>query len=141
LAPGAGVRLNEMVMAAPDVDIDLFQNLLAKVQPLAAGMTLYASASDWALRLARFLARKPRAGGVFENGPILAPHLDSIDVTSMAELFGLNHSTHSSNESLLNDIGRLLTKREHPPAKRSPELHAVPEQPPPVRYWKYAKKK
>jgi esterase/lipase superfamily enzyme len=83
LAPGVNTIVKELVMAAPDVDVDIFRGLLAKVQSLVSGMTLYASANDRALVASHAMHKKPRAGDVFATGPILASRLDSIDVSAI----------------------------------------------------------
>ncbi|MBI1205060.1 MAG: alpha/beta fold hydrolase [Rhodopseudomonas sp.] len=128
----------ELIMAAPDVDIDLFQGLIKKVGQIVRGMTLYASANDWAMKVSRDLSKKPRAGDVFETGPVVAQKLDSIDVSAIGnEMFGLNHNTFASNRSLVDDIGRLIAKGDRPPNARSPQIRGVPEGKTPPAYWKY----
>src|ERR1700728_2998819 len=124
----SGSIVDELVLAAPDVDLDVFRNLIGKVQSVASGMTLYASGKDRALVLSRSIAKSPRAGDVFDDGPVKMEHLDSIDVTAVgAEMFGLNHNEFAPNRNLVDDIGRLLTRGDRPPNHRSPQIRAVPE--------------
>jgi esterase/lipase superfamily enzyme len=131
-------KLSEIVMAAPDVDIDLYKALAANIRPWARGMTLYASANDKALVISRGAAGKPRAGDVFNGGPILLPNIESIDVSTIgAEMFGLNHNVFASNRSLIDDIGRLVLSGVRPPDQRSPQIRCVPEGIIPPHYWRY----
>jgi len=130
--------LSEIVMAAPDVDIDLYKTLVANIRPRVRGMTLYASANDKALVASRSAAGKPRAGDVFNGEPILIPNIESIDVSAIgAEMFGLNHNTFASNRSLIDDIGRLVFSGVRPPHQRSPQIRCVPEGPALPDYWRY----
>jgi esterase/lipase superfamily enzyme len=136
----AGVlpKLSEIVMAAPDVDIDLYKTLAANIRPRTRGMTLYASANDKALVVSRGAAGKPRAGDVFNGGPILLPNIESIDVSAIGdEMFGLNHNVFASNRSLIDDIGRLVGSGQRPPDQRSPQIRCVPEGVIPTNYWRY----
>ena len=131
-------QLSEIVMAAPDVDIDLFNILANKVRPFAEGMTLYASANDKALVTSRSVAGKPRAGDVFPDGPIVVENIDSVDVSAIGdEMFGLNHNVFATNRSLIDDIGRLVLSGVRPPHVRSPQIRRVPEGEVQPRYWLY----
>lgn len=139
LAPAATPRVSELIMAAPDVDVDLFDGFMKKVALVARGMTLYASKNDWAMVASRKANKKGRAGDVFADGPLIAEKLDSIDVSAIGnEMFGLNHDTFASNRSLVDDIGRLIRKGERPPNDRSPQIRGFPEGRTPPAYWRYA---
>jgi esterase/lipase superfamily enzyme len=131
-------ELSEIVMAAPDIDVDLYKTLAAKIRPRVRGMTLYASAKDKALVLSRSAAGKPRAGDVFNGGPILLPNIESIDVSAIGdEMLGLNHNAFADNRSLIDDIGRLVLSGDRPPDQRSPQIRCVPEGIVPTAYWRY----
>jgi esterase/lipase superfamily enzyme len=135
---GALPKLSEIVMAAPDVDIDLYKTLAANIRPWARGMTLYASANDRALVVSRGAAGKPRAGDVCNGCPILLPNIESIDVSAIGnEMFGLNHNVFADNRSLIDDIGRLVLSGVRPPDQRSPQIRCVPEGIVPPNYWRY----
>lgn len=133
------LNLGELVLAAPDVDRDTFKTLVPKVAGTAAGLTLYASAADWALTLSKRLAGSiPRAGDVPLGGPVVLPGLDSIDVTALGtDFFGLNHGTYAQSRSVINDMGLLFRGHVRPPSKRLPEIRDVPEDVQPPRYWRY----
>jgi esterase/lipase superfamily enzyme len=135
---GNGPHIRELIMAAPDVDVDVFLDAMNELQQLTKGMTLYASAWDWAISISRHVSSNKRAGDVSEEGPIVADHLDSIDVSEMAELIGWNHNTYRTNKTLLNDIRQLLTTGTRPPDHRSRGIHGMPGQLKPPRYWKYS---
>jgi esterase/lipase superfamily enzyme len=122
-----GVRLNEVILAAPDVDRDVFSNLVAGLTRYGRGITLYCSANDRAMSASRqFAGGVPRAGDVPADGPVIVPGIDTIDVTGTStDLLALNHSTYAERSALLNDIGLLLQTGERPPEKRVPILQKV----------------
>jgi esterase/lipase superfamily enzyme len=139
--PGIALKpLGEVVLAAPDVDRDVFRSLAARVAAAARGVTLYASSVDRALAASRELANFPRAGDVLPapDGPVVVPGMQTIDVTAVGnELFGLNHNTFAAQRALIDDIGRLLLRGERPPSLRSPVIRAFPEGQDPPLYWMY----
>ena len=122
-----GVRLNELILAAPDVDRDVFVNLVSAIKGYGRGITLYCSANDRAMIASRQVAGGvPRAGDVPHDGPLIIPGVDTIDVTETStDLLALNHSTYAEKSALLNDIGLLLQTGERPPEKRVPILRKV----------------
>jgi esterase/lipase superfamily enzyme len=122
-----GVRLRELILAAPDVDRDVFVNLIAAIKGYGRGITLYCSANDRAMIASRQVAGGvPRAGDVPDEGPLVIPGVDTIDVTETStDLLALNHSTYAERSALLNDIGLILQTGERPPEKRVPILRKV----------------
>jgi esterase/lipase superfamily enzyme len=131
------VRLNEIVLAAPDVDRDLFTNLAADMQRYGRGVTLYCSSNDRAMDAARRVAGGiPRAGDVPGEGPIVMAGIDTIDVTQTStDYLSLNHSSYAERSALLNDIGLLLRTGERPPDRRIPILKRITT--PSGDFWRY----
>ena len=131
--------LGELVLAAPDVDWDVFSNRASHFKALARGVTLYASSADRALVVSRQLAKGPRAGDVPAGGPLIVPNVETIDVTAVGdEIFGLNHDTFAARRSLIDDMGRLILTGDRPPNLRSPQIRAMPQGADPPQYWRYA---
>jgi esterase/lipase superfamily enzyme len=133
----AGVRLNEVILAAPDVDRDVFANLVSAIRGYGRGITLYCSANDRAMVAARQVARGvPRAGDVPADGPVIIAGVDTIDVTETStDVLALNHSLYAEKGALLNDIGLLLQTGERPPDRRIPILQRVHTQR--GDFWRY----
>jgi esterase/lipase superfamily enzyme len=131
------VKLNQIIMAAPDVDRDVFVNLAANIRQYGRGVTLYCSANDRAMSASRRVAGGvPRAGDVPAEGPVVIAGIDTIDVTrTSTDVLSLNHSTYAEKSALLNDIGLLLLTGERPPERRIPILEIV--QVPTGAYWRY----
>ncbi len=122
-----GIVISQIILAAPDVDRDNFENIARDIQGLASGITLYAAANDRALGVSRrFHGGVPRAGDVPDGGPLVLPGVDTIDVTAVStDSFGLNHSGYAENNALLNDLQLLIQTGERPPEKRVPILEKV----------------
>jgi esterase/lipase superfamily enzyme len=132
-----GVRISQIVLAAPDVDRDNFENIARDIQGLADGVTLYAAGNDRALRVSRnFYGGIPRAGDVPVTGPLVLPGVDTIDAsaTSMDSL-GLNHSGYAENNAILSDIAALIATGRRPPKLRTPALEEVTTEK--GTYWRY----
>lgn len=129
-------KINELIMAAPDVDRDQFMQSVERLARVTEGMTLYASASDRAIAASRGFAGAPRAGDLFEGRPITAPGIDVIDVTVLgAEMLGLNHTVFAQSRPLMNDIRLLLSQRLRPPGQRMLEIVGVPSGAP--AFWRF----
>jgi esterase/lipase superfamily enzyme len=132
-----GVQLNQIILAAPDVDRNLFANLAANIQQYGRGVTLYCSSNDRAMAAARRVAGGvPRAGDVPADGPIVLAGIDTIDVSQAStDYLALNHSFYAEKGALLNDIGLLLQTGERPPEKRIPILQRIAT--PKGDFWRY----
>jgi esterase/lipase superfamily enzyme len=135
------LQIDEFMMAAPDVDGYLYQNIYAlEVRKIASNMTLYASSTDRALSISRQLAGGvPRAGDVPPGGPIVLPGIDSIDVTACGDdILGLNHDVFAGTRAVMDDIHALLTYSPRlPPNRRVSGVRGVPEGAIPASYWRY----
>ena len=132
-----GVKLSQIILAAPDVDRDGFEFVAQQIKGVSTGITLYADSNDWALDVSRkFWGGVPRAGDVPLGGPVVISGIDTIDVTATStEIFSLNHSGYAEKSALLNDIQLLLQTGERPPEKRIPILQRVKTNL--GDYWKY----
>ncbi|MDH6263642.1 alpha/beta fold hydrolase [Bradyrhizobium sp. BR13661] len=134
----ANLTINELVMAAPDVDRDVFASKADQFRSIAKYMTLYASASDKALLASGRLSFGTRLGYVGPGGPNIFPGVDVIDVTAVGDdMFGLDHGTFSGSRAVLDDLGRLIRSVTHlKPNERTPTLRLMPDQAH-VQYWLY----
>lgn len=126
-----------LIMAAPDVDRDMFIQDISGVSKVTKGLTLYASKNDKALQLSKRIAGNiARAGDVPDSGPVVLPGVWTIDVSLIGdELFGLNHSTFATTRNVLNDLAILLTEGKAPP--RLTEIRGYPEPPQKATYFRY----
>ena len=132
------VRINQIILAAPDVDKVEFEQIIAGVGKLAKGVTLYASSNDNALLLAR-QARKgtPRAGeAIVPPGPAVVGGIDTIDISAISSsVFSWNHDSYAGSKELLNDISTIFRKGERPPPVRNINFKPVVQGT--RQYWRY----
>ena len=132
-----GLTISQVIMAAPDVDRDTFENLAKEIAGSTRSMTLMAASNDVALGISRrFWGGIPRAGDVPPSGPIVVAGVDTIDITSLStEMFSLNHSGYAEKSALLSDIQVLMQTGTRPPDKRVPTLERIQGQQ--GDYWRY----
>lgn len=132
-----GVEISQIILAAPDVDRDRFENLAAEIKSYAKGTTLYVASNDWALELSKRLAGSvARAGDMPLTGPLLIPGIDTIDITATSsDMFSLHHSGYAEKTALLNDIQLIIQTGERPPEMRVPILQKITTDK--GVYWRY----
>ena len=122
---------NQVVLAAPDIDADIFKERIA---PALAGkakhMTLYTSQTDLALIASRYFNNGHRVGDSTDGVPLF-DNIETIDATSIdSSLIG--HSYYGSNVTVLTDLGNILMNR---PASSRDYLQTILSTPHP--YWTF----
>lgn len=136
--PGVASRINQIILAAPDVDRNAFEFLAEQIRGIGSGITMYVSANDVALGISkRFAGGVPRAGDVPDGlGPAVVAGIDTIDVSGLStEYLALNHSTYAEKTALIQDIEMVLRTGMRPPEKRLPVLERVKSEK--GDYWRY----
>lgn len=108
----------EIVLAAPDIDAEVFQrDILPKIRPTAGRITLYASSKDKALQASKRVHGNPRAGESEVDNIVIAPGLDTVDASEVDTSF-VGHSYYAENRSVISDI-YLLLRNGVPPDQRN----------------------
>ena len=120
-------RIGELVLAAPDVDSDAFENMISQIRGAARGITIYAATNDLAMTISRrFAGGQRRAGDIGELGPIVVQGADTIDISAAnTAIFSVNHASFGSGASILSDMSMLLRGGIRPPDKRWPVLQRI----------------
>ena len=121
-------RINQIILAAPDVDRDNFEYLAGQIRGVSQGITMYVSSNDVALGVSRrFAGGVPRAGDVPDGiGPSVVAGIDTIDVSALStEYLALNHSSYAEKSALIQDIELVLRTGERPPESRLPILKRI----------------
>jgi esterase/lipase superfamily enzyme len=105
-------RIQQVVLAAPDIDADTLLQIAPAVRKNASRVTVYGSDSDWAIRASRLFHWAHRAG---EGGTRIIVHdaFDSIDATE-AGTGHLGHSYVTDSSSVLGDIHTLIRSNPEP---------------------------
>ncbi len=106
--PDLKKRFREIILAAPDIDAEVFVNDLApKLVEASRNTTLYAASDDRALQTSREVhGGYPRAGDAGNNLIILSG-IDTIDATGV-DVSLLRHSYFAEANSILRDIKELV---------------------------------
>ena len=112
------VPFGQIVLAAPDVDPDLFRDLAKAYHILAERTTLYVSSKDKALSLSGIIHDYPRVG--FFPPVTVVEGIDTIQVSKI-DLTFLGHGYFADARILLEDIRDLLIHNT-PPNKRDGRL-------------------
>ena len=100
---------NQVVLIAPDIDAEIFNQYLPLIAPLAKNITIYVSDNDHPLALSHQIHGYPRLG---ESGK----HLDGltginiIDVSDMPVRYPSGHVYHLYHKTVANDLAQLLNE-------------------------------
>ncbi len=108
LARMDSAKFNQIVLAAPDIDAEIFKHEIApRILTRADRVTLYTSKTDLALIASKYFNHGPRAG---DSGSdlVLVPGIQTIDATAVDSSL-LGHSYYGSNINVLYDLGQLLS--------------------------------
>ncbi|MDB5268912.1 MAG: hypothetical protein JWP58_1952 [Hymenobacter sp.] len=120
--PELAAKVQELILAAPDIDADVFNRNIAPVlEKSRIHTTLYASSQDRALQLSKQIhGQYPRLGLVETKGPYLMRGMETI-VASEADpsAFGLGHSYFADVPLVLADLGGLMVGRKRPDQRPS----------------------
>jgi esterase/lipase superfamily enzyme len=132
-----GAQINQIILAAPDIDAVEFVKLASLIKTVGNDVTLYASSNDVAMQASRKVHRNaPRAGDVPSSGPVVMRGVYTIDVSAVSTgFFSDGHAEYAERRELLNDIALILRKGIHPPTERTPIYNRVPVGD--LTYWKY----
>jgi len=129
-AADSGLRLGQVVLAAPDVDSRVFRReTLPVLGAHAARVTLYASSDDEALRASRALSGVWRLG-LGGDSLTVVEGMDTIDATRVrADVLG---HTLFGNASFLGDLAALLAEGRSPIERR-----LLPVQRAGLTFWRF----
>ncbi len=111
---GLPAKITGVMLAAPDVDFDVFQRQIAQIGAASARFTIFVSRDDEALAASRRVwGDKPRVGAIDPAGPPYKQdlHLDRVsveDLTGVTSDDPLNHGTFAQAPEVVRLIGRRL---------------------------------
>jgi len=102
-------KIRHVILAAPDIDVDVFKLELGP-RLVSAGLetTMYASSRDRALQASKRFHQYQRAGDTLPS-IVVVPGIDTIDASEIDTGFiGLRHSYYARKDSILSDITYVL---------------------------------
>jgi esterase/lipase superfamily enzyme len=105
--PALAAKVKEIILAAPDIDADVFRDTIAPALVAAQRpITLYASSADRALMASKEVHGFARAG---DAGPglVVLPGIETVDATHVDTSF-LGHSYVGDSRSVISDMSYLI---------------------------------
>lgn len=103
----SGKQFNQIVLAAPDIDAEVFKRDIAPMLTQQANqVTVYASSRDQALVASKLVHGYPRAGDSGSN-LVVFPGVETIDVTQV-DTGILGHSYYGNSQPILRDLEQLF---------------------------------
>lgn len=100
----------QIVLAAPDIDVDVFQSQLHDIGRIPNPVVLLVSKSDSALSISSFVSgERPRVGQLDIKDPLIQQtakdkHLTVIDISSLKSSDGLGHDRYASLAQFSGDL-------------------------------------
>lgn len=112
---GLAPKIRNVMLAAPDVDFDVFRRQIAQIGARSSIFTLFASREDEALAASRRFWGNTRLGAVDPNVEPFRDVLDEdrikvVDLTAIASSDPLGHSTFASSPQVVRSIGVRLAQ-------------------------------
>jgi esterase/lipase superfamily enzyme len=96
------LRFDQVLLTAPDIDVDIFKDLAEAIRRPAGHVTLYVSKNDEALKLSKKVHGYRRAGDSTE-GVLVVDGMETVDVSSVDSSF-VGHSYIAENRTVLSDV-------------------------------------
>ena len=109
--PDLNGKLGDVMLAAPDIDVNVFRNQMAKLDP--SHISVLVSANDRALSLSRRLAGdRPRVGALDPRNPADQALLDRLGVKvydlSSESVGFIGHGTYANAPDVVKKIGATI---------------------------------
>lgn len=108
-----GDRLADVVLASPDIDVDVFKSQMRRYGVPDRPFVVLGSRDDRALDLSRLIAgNQPRVGGAIDPEELAAYGVTVVDVTSATSSDALNHTKFAENPLLIRLLGESLARAD-----------------------------
>jgi esterase/lipase superfamily enzyme len=107
-------NLRGLLLAAPDINADLFQDVIAPKLAAMQGTrtTIYASSSDLALRASKIVHGVRRVGETVDGKVFTYPGIETIDASGASAMSkGYGHFYLVDSPSVLKDMQTIMEKR------------------------------
>ncbi len=112
---GISPKISAVILASPDLDVDVFSKQMAEIGPRRPQFTIFVSANDRALRVSRLISGGlTRVGGVDLNMKQYQERISSIggitvlDLTALRNGDALNHSQFATSPEVVRLLGERL---------------------------------
>lgn len=106
-------KVNNVILASPDIDVDVFRRQVLEMGPTRPHFTLFTSTNDKALELSRWISGGVDRVGIADVTPY-APILKQlgitvIDTSAVASTDPLRHSAFADSLEIIGLLGRQLS--------------------------------
>lgn len=105
------INFGQIILAAPDVDADVFQQKAEAYTMLSEQTTLYVSPEDKAVNASKWIHCYSRAG--FTPPVSVVNSIDTIRVEDDVDLLELGHGYFAGHKAVLADIAELMSRNLH----------------------------
>ncbi len=111
---GLPAKIKDVMLAAPDVDFDVFQKQIVQIGPASSRFTVFVSRDDEALAASRRVwGDKPRVGAVDPNRPpfrqdLKEDRITAVDLTDVKSDDPLGHGKFAQSPEVVRAIGQSL---------------------------------
>jgi esterase/lipase superfamily enzyme len=104
-----GNKLGDVVLASPDIDVDVFKSQMARYGVPDKPFILFLSGDDRALRISGLIAGKqPRVGGYGNAADLAKLGVVAVDLSKVKSDDSLNHTKFAENPILIKILGERL---------------------------------
>jgi len=100
------IKFGQIILAAPDVDADVFEELAEAYSIVSEQTTLYVSDKDKAVSLSKWIHAYNRVG--FTPPVAVVNRINTIKIEGNVNLLELGHGYFASHKALLSDIYQLI---------------------------------
>jgi len=113
------LRKVQVVLAAPDIGIDVFRSQLLDIGPMETPITLLVSKSDRALAISSVLAgQRERVGSVDVDDPVVeeaarAKRLRIVDISALKSGDGLGHDRYAAFARFAGQLAQSEARRQN----------------------------
>ena len=105
--------IERLVLLAPDIDLGIFRrDIVPAINQVGIPTTVYASATDLALKTSSSLNGYPRAGDSSDR-VFTFPGIDTIDATQVTQSF-LGHSYYRRSYAVIDDLHLMIVRNRNP---------------------------
>ncbi|MFY0691786.1 MAG: alpha/beta fold hydrolase [Paracoccaceae bacterium] len=112
------IRLDEIVLLAPDMDFAIFQRLLPHISQIASNITIYVRNADHALALSAQLHGYPRLGEAGDHLATLSG-VEMIDLSDISPEGPTGHLYHIYSKAVGSDLSQLLNDGQRAAERRN----------------------
>jgi esterase/lipase superfamily enzyme len=102
-------RMGDVVLASPDIDVDVFKTQMARYGIPRKPFILFLSSDDRALQISSLIAgRRPRLGDYRDVEEIAKLGVIAVDLSTLSSGDRLNHTKFAENPVLIQVLGERL---------------------------------